>query len=629
MRLNLSWRHKLNALMVATPIGLVLMVGVVLWGVSTVSSSYRAIHQAFQYKDLSSSLLLEWSAIEKELTEIGSENVDVVRRELAGLGAQADELEDQAGKLEDRSVASTGVEIADVVVTYQRLRMKWLQQTEAVGLSRNEGAQAALSQAIAELEGVSISVLDEPIDVLVGHALAYVRSRDPSQAEQAKTALSSLEAIVAEYGWGDSVIGEAVGAFRQAFGEIDVMLVELSGLEQSLSVNGQRLQTMVLDQNERLQTGLIRDTVLAARRAEHSAKFASIGTALVFGPVLMIALVWISRTMVGRLRAVVDLLSSVSQGDLTQRLSLGNNPRDEFNRLGRAANQMIEDVGGLLGESVRSTEALLEVREQLALTTERLNRSSESVEMQTEQAATATQEISVTINDVARRTAEVGETMQNTNETARNGESTIDQSVSTMHRLSGLIRDSHQNVLSLNHASEQVTGIIDVIDGLAGQTNLLALNAAIEAARAGEAGRGFSVVADEVRTLAQKTVDATTNISGIISELNIVTASMDLQMEGGVQASLESTEQAGEISGAIGQIVTSVNDLAAEMDQVVVAVEEISVTTEDIAQKVELVREQSVESRAISQELERQSDLLSGHAERLQASNRRFRIAGG
>jgi methyl-accepting chemotaxis protein len=287
---------------------------------------------------------------------------------------------------------------------------------------------------------------------------------------------------------------------------------------------------------------------------------------------------------------------------------------------------MIEDVGMLLRDSVRSTEALLEVRSELAKTTERLNQSSESVEQQTEQAAAATQEVSVTVNDIARRTAGVGEAMQKTNDNAKLGEKNIDQSITNLGQLSGLIQDSHEHLASLNRASEQVTGIIDVIDGLAGQTNLLALNAAIEAARAGDAGRGFSVVADEVRTLAQKTVTATNNISDIISELNQATSSMDKQMGDGVQAASRSAGQGTEISRTIAQIVSAVDELTAEMDQVVVAIEEISATTEEIAQKVDLVREQSMESRSISQELERQSLLLSDHAEKLQMSNSRFKI---
>lgn len=612
--------------MIVTPIGLALIVGVVIWGLSEVTSSYRALYQVLEYKDKSGEMLLEWSAVEKEIATMGAEDFDRIKRNLSSLATRSAGLVDSANELGDPILMGAAREIAANTETYLQSRAQWLESVQTLGISDDDGIRATLEEAIIELDGLSISVLEQPVKTLIGEVRQYARTRVPLLADQIKSNLESLAALVEKYGWEDSVIGEAVDGFGLAYGRAESLISKIVAIEQSLQTTSESLRRAMQEQNERMQDGLINNYMVTAQDAKSSANVASVGTALFFAPLLMVSLIVISRTLVGRLNSVVELLSQVSAGDLTRRLTLGANPRDEFNKLGAAANQMIEDVGMLLRDSVRSTEALLEVRSELAKTTERLNRTSESVEQQTEQAAAATQEVSVTVNDIARRTAGVGEAMQKTNDAAKVGEKNIDQSIANLGRLSGLIQDSHEHLASLNRASEQVTGIIDVIDGLAGQTNLLALNAAIEAARAGDAGRGFSVVADEVRTLAQKTVTATNNISDIISELNQATSSMDKQMEDGVQAASRSAGQGTEISRTIAQIVSAVDELTAEMDQVVVAIEEISATTEEIAQKVDLVREQSVESRSISQELERQSLLLSGHAKKLQMSNSRFKV---
>lgn len=254
----------------------------------------------------------------------------------------------------------------------------------------------------------------------------------------------------------------------------------------------------------------------------------------------------------------------------------------------------------------------------------RLEVNSEQVEQQTEHAASASQQISATVSEIARRTNEVGTASKAACDSAQIGSQVIGTSVDNIRRLSGLIRTTHEQVVSLTRSGQQVNSIIDVINGLAEQTNLLALNAAIEAARAGEAGRGFSVVADEVRSLAQKTVAATTDIAAIVSELDRQTRKIDELIGSGLSLAQQSENDAGEVASAIGNITQSVETLTAEMNQVVVAVEEISATTDDIALKIEDINVHTGETRTLRQALDTHTQGLQSQVQALSERTGKF-----
>jgi methyl-accepting chemotaxis protein len=287
---------------------------------------------------------------------------------------------------------------------------------------------------------------------------------------------------------------------------------------------------------------------------------------------------------------------------------------------------MIQGIGRIISQVIDANRELAQLHSHLSEAMRRLGENSSQVELQTEQAASASQQISATINEMAQRSSDVGDATHTAYDSARMGSSIIDASVASMDRLSQLIQATHAQVALLTQSSEKVAGIIDVINSLADQTNLLALNAAIEAARAGDAGRGFSVVADEVRSLAQKTVSATTDIARIVGEFKQQTQNMDELMTSGLSLAAESERHTGQVAGVIEEITQSMERLSGEMNQVVVAIEEISSTTEDIAGKMEEINVHTGETKGLRLNLDQHTQSLSTQIKALNRSAQQFQV---
>lgn len=623
----LSWNQKFMLLIVAVLIGLAIATLASLSGLGRVSDAYEARGQARAYESASLSLLNDWLALERLSESLAPGQVDHYQQQLESLSAQALALSESAAALPDEAIATTALQIREQVTEYTRLRSEWLALNQQLGLNPDTGLRAIMSSAIDDgLRKISISIFNDDINIISSNYREFLSTFEGAYAQATREALERMQTTVRDMEWQEIDLGKSVQAFADSFAQAEQLIASLSGIESQLADIGASIRSLITEQNHLLRTELIVATSLRAEEARTSSTWLIVATASAVLAILIITLTTASRTLVKRLNDAVNLLTQVAGGDLSQRLEPGKNPKDEFNRLGQAANKMLDDISGVIGQVVEGNRTLSALQSELDGLIDQMGRNGEQVEEETEQTATAVQEISHTAVDIAQYTQSVNDAVQSANGAAHSGAEIVRRSAKTMSELAGRIQKTYEQVGQLSKTGEKVNSIVGVINSLAEQTNLLALNAAIEAARAGEAGRGFSVVADEVRSLAEKTVSATKGIAEIVESLNKETSAISRLMKEGLDSASNGEESSKEAAHSIEQITGSIRQLAGDMNQVVSSVEGISTTTEEIAQKVEQIHGHTRETSEIRQKLNAHTERLSSQVLSLTRASQGFRL---
>jgi methyl-accepting chemotaxis protein len=334
---------------------------------------------------------------------------------------------------------------------------------------------------------------------------------------------------------------------------------------------------------------------------------------------------WISQPI----RKLVQQTERYASGDFTSIDTPsvhGDKPTDEIELLLQGVGTMASALRDILVKVMNSAQEVSAAAAQVNSTARLIASDADAMAGQTITVSTAGEEMSATSGDIAQNCQLAAEGAERASQSAQNGASVVDATIAVMSQIADKVQESARTVESLGVRSEQIGAIIGTIEDIADQTNLLALNAAIEAARAGEQGRGFAVVADEVRALAERTTRATREIGEMIKAIQNETKGAVIAMEQGVNQVEAGTIEAGKSGLALQDILQQISDVALQVNQIATAAEEQTATTSEISSNMQQITEAIQHTVTGAHESATAAAQLNGNAEELQRLVRQFKL---
>ena len=338
------------------------------------------------------------------------------------------------------------------------------------------------------------------------------------------------------------------------------------------------------------------------------------------GLLLGVLAAWLlNRLITGPLRHAAAVMEDIAEGEGDLSRTLKVETQDELGELCQAFNRFVTKIRDIVGPVSESTGQLASAAEQMSQVTAETRRGVATQQSETEQVATAMNEMVATSQDMVDNAGMAADATEKADTEAQQGRRVVAQTMSDIEGLAQAVEQAGGVIHKLEKDSENIGGVLDVIRGIAEQTNLLALNAAIEAARAGEQGRGFAVVADEVRSLASRTQSSTQEIQGMIEQLQSgARAAVQVMSEGReqAQASVEQASKAGASLDAITQAVASIREMNSHMSESAQQQGQVAAEINQNLTNISVVAEQTTEGAG---QLGQASDQLAGLATELQS----------
>lgn len=500
---------------------------------------------------------------------------------------------------------------------------------KSIGLHQDDGLYGQLRSAVHEVENL-LNQQDEyqlltlmlqlrraEKDFMLRLDEKYLASfQDHVDTLQQKIASSSLSQNI------KSNLKSLLSNYQSAFQALVKAQLEL-GVDLDSGALGRMQQSV--DQSDQLVMQLVADTKLQVEASIAKAQSVAIMVFIISGIIVLTLVYLTSRSIIVPVERIYQSINKIRRNnDLTVTIEqIGN---DEITIMSKDFNSLIGDFNSLINEVNGALNALNIATENLSESTAATSSGMQDQLHEADMVATAATEMQATIQDISHNTEAAAKKAESTNLSAQQGRSEVESTVAHIRGLSDSLEHASSVVSLLEKDGETIGSVLDVIRAIADQTNLLALNAAIEAARAGEQGRGFAVVADEVRSLAQRTQESTSEIEGIINTLQqrtqeVVSIMHQCRSQGDESAS--QANRAGELLGSITEDVQTIMEMST---QIAVAIDQQSQVASEVNKNVVSIRDIARNTSGHAANNAQTSEEVSAQARVLFAAIDKFKV---